>query len=60
MRKKIFITSGAEKFIEKEFNNKDIKFLKNSDLPILEELIDIIKEIRNFEPNLIFAVGGVQ
>jgi alcohol dehydrogenase class IV len=57
--KKSFITSGAEKFIKKEFNNKDIKFFyKNSDLPILEELIEIIKEIRNYEPNLIFAVGG--
>ena len=57
--KKSFISSGAEKFIKKEFNNKDIKFFyKNSDLPILEELIEIIKEIRNYEPNLIFAVGG--
>ena len=57
--KKSFITSGAEKFIKKEFNNKEIKFFyKNSDLPILEELIEIIKEIRNFKPNLILAVGG--
>ena len=57
--KKSFITSGAEKFIKKEINNKEIKyFYKNSDLPILEELIEIIKEIRNFKPNLILAVGG--
>ena len=47
--KKSFITSGAEIFFKKDINNKEIKFFyKNSDLPILEELIEIIKEIRNF------------
>ena len=57
--KKSFITSGAEEFFKKDINNKEIKFFyKNSDLPILEELIEIIKEIRNFKPNLILAVGG--
>ena len=41
--KKSFITSGAEKFFKKEINNKELKFFyKNSDLPILEELIEII------------------
>ena len=57
--KKSFVTSGAEKFVKKNINNQEIKFFyKNSDFPILEELIEIIKEIRNFEPNLILAVGG--
>ena len=57
--KKSFITSGAEEFFKKDINNKEIKFFyKNSDLPILEELIEIIKEIRNFEPSLILAIGG--
>ena len=57
--KKSFTTSGAEIFFKKDINNKEIKFFyKNSDLPILEELIEIIKEIRNFKPNLILAVGG--
>ena len=57
--KKSFITSGAKKFFKKDTNNKEIRFFyKNSDFPILEELIEIIKEIRNFEPNLILAVGG--
>ena len=56
---KSFITSGAEEFFKKNIANKEIKFFyKNSDLPILEELIEIIKEIRNFKPNLILAVGG--
>ena len=57
--KKSFITSGAENFFKKDIKQKEIKFFyKNSDLPILEELIEIIKDIRNFQPNLILAVGG--
>lgn len=57
--KKSFITSGAENFFKKDIKQKEIKFFyKNSDLPILEELIEIIKNIRNFQPNLILAVGG--
>ena len=40
--KKSFTTSGAEKFFKKDINTKVIKFFyKNSDLPILEELIEI-------------------
>ena len=39
--------------------NKVIRlFYKNSELPIVEELIYIIKDIKNFEPDLILAVGG--
>jgi len=39
--------------------NKEVKKLyKNSDFPVLEELIGIIKEIKNFNPDLILAIGG--
>jgi alcohol dehydrogenase len=56
---KSFVISGAEKFLEAEFKNKEIKiFKKKSEIPILEELIEIIKQIRNFKPNLILAIGG--
>ncbi len=57
--KKSFIKSGAKNFFEEILENKEIKFFyKNSELPILEELIEMIKDIRNFKPDLIFAVGG--
>lgn len=57
--KKSFVTSGAKENIEKIIINKEIKFFyKNFDLPILEELIELIKDIKNFKPDLILAVGG--
>jgi alcohol dehydrogenase len=57
--KKSFTTSGAEKFFQSELNNKEVKFFKkNSEIPVLEELIEIIKQIKNFKPNLILAIGG--
>ena len=57
--KKSFITSGAEIFFKELLNNKETKlFYKNSELPILEELIDIINAIKDFKPDLILAVGG--
>ena len=57
--KKSFITSGAENLFKKLINDKEIKlFYKNSELPILEELIDIINEIKKFKPDLILGVGG--
>ena len=57
--KKSFITSGAENLFRKLINDKEIKlFYKNSELPILEELIDIINEIKKFKPDLILGVGG--
>ena len=57
--KKSFITSGAEIFFKKLLDNKDVKlFYKISELPVLEELIKIIKDIKNFKPDLILAVGG--
>jgi alcohol dehydrogenase class IV len=57
--KKSFITSGAEIFFKKLLNNKETRlFYKNSELPILEELIKIIHDIKSFKPDLILAVGG--
>ena len=57
--KKSFVTSGAEIFFKELLNKKETKlFYKNSELPILEELIDIINAIKDFKPDLIFAIGG--
>ncbi len=57
--KKSFIASGAQEIFKKIVVNKEIKlFYKKSDLPTLEELIEIINNIRNFKPDLILAVGG--
>ena len=57
--KKSFVTSGAEELFKKIIIDKEIKlFYKKSELPILEELIEIINDIKNFKPDLILAVGG--
>ena len=57
--KKSFVTSGAENFFKKIIKDKDIKFFyKESEIPVLDELIKIIKEIRSFKPDLLLAVGG--
>jgi len=57
--KKSFVNSGAENLFKDSVINKEIKFFyKKFELPILEELIEIIKSIRNFKPNLILAIGG--
>tara|TARA_B100000035_G_C21014324_1_gene561054 strand:- start:80 stop:1177 length:1098 start_codon:yes stop_codon:yes gene_type:complete len=57
--KKSFKTSGAENILKDFFEDKEIKlFYKNSEIPIFQELIDIIKQIKIFKPNLILAVGG--
>ena len=57
--KKSFITSGAEIFFKELLNNKETRlFYKSSELPILEELIKIIDDIKSFKPDLILAVGG--
>ena len=56
--KKSFVNSGAENLI-KNIVNKEIKlFYKKSEIPILEELIEIIKDIKNFKPDLFLAIGG--
>ena len=57
--KKSFVTSGAEVFFKELLNKKETKlFYKISELPVLEELIRIIKDIKSFKPDLILAVGG--
>ena len=59
MWKSLFITSGAQKFFKNVIVKQKLKIIyKNSELPILEELIDIINNIKNFKPDLILAVGG--
>ena len=57
--KKSFINSGAKNFFNNLLKKKETKlFHKMSDFPILEELIKIIHDIKNFKPDLILAVGG--
>ena len=54
--KKSFSNSGAENFFKK-INIKDKKlFYKKSEIPILEELIEIIIELKNFKPDLFLAI----
>ena len=57
--KKSFVISGAENLFKKIITDKEIKlFYKKSELPILDELIEIINNIKSFKPDLILAVGG--
>ena len=57
--KKSFFISGAEKYFKDKFNDKEKKiFYKSSEIPIFDELVKIIKDIKNFKPDLILAVGG--
>ena len=57
--KKSFKTSGALDFFNKKYLNKNIKiYYKYSEIPILEELIEITNSIKSFKPDLILAVGG--
>jgi alcohol dehydrogenase class IV len=57
--KKSFDNSGAKFFFDSLLVNKEIKlFYKSSELPIFEELIKIINDIKSFKPDLILAVGG--
>ncbi len=57
--KKSFINSGAEIFFKSLIGKREIKFFyKNSEFPVFQELVEIIKDIKKFEPNLILAVGG--
>jgi len=57
--KKSFTISGAESLFKELLSKKEIKFFyKDSEVPVLKELISIIIETKNFKPNLILAVGG--
>ena len=56
---KSLVTSGADNLVKNITQNKKIKiFYKNSFIPIIDELIKIIFEIRKFQPDLILAIGG--
>ncbi len=56
--KKSFSTSGADNFI-KRVKDKEIKFIfKQSEFPVLEELVEIIKQLKQFQPDIILAIGG--
>ena len=56
---KSFITSGADQFLKNLNIKKEIIFFyKKYELPVLEELIELITNIKNFKPDLILAIGG--
>ena len=65
--KKIFVLCGVNSFkklsIKKALNNLDKKYnffyyYKKQFLPEYKELIDITKNIKRFDPDLILAIGG--
>lgn len=57
--KKSFAISGAEELFKKIVAGKETKlYYKSSEIPILSELINIIKAIKKFKPDLILAIGG--
>ena len=56
--KNSFVSSGAESLFRQIKNKKQKFFFKKSEIPILEELIEIIKEVKNFKPDLFLAIGG--
>ena len=56
---KSFSTSGASDFIKELELNKRIKiYYKKSYVPVIEELITITDQIKNFNPDLILAISG--
>ena len=57
--KKSFVNSGIKIHLKQIITKKEIKILyKKSEIPILEELIEITNNIKKFKPNLILAIGG--
>ena len=56
--KKSFVSSGANVLFSKNNNKKTKFFFKKSELPVLEELVEIIKSLRLYKPDLILAIGG--
>ena len=57
--KNSFSLSGAKEVINESLINKNTKyFYKKNEIPIYEELIELIKEIDKFKPDLILAIGG--
>ncbi len=57
--KKSYFLSGANKIFDNLIKKKNIKFFfKSSPYPEFKELKILINEIKNFNPDLIIAVGG--
>ncbi len=56
--KNSFVTSGAFKLFKKIKNKETTFFYKKSEIPILEELTEIINKIKSFKPDLFLAIGG--
>jgi alcohol dehydrogenase class IV len=57
--KKSFSISGADIILKDLLKKKETAvYYKYSEYPILDELKKIIKDIKNFKPDLILAVGG--
>jgi len=56
---KSYYLSGANKIFEKLIKHKNVKiFFKSSPYPEIKELKKLINQIKNFNPDLIIAVGG--
>ena len=50
--KKSFVNSGAERFFNELIKKKELKiFYKKSKLPRLEELLEIVEQIKKFKPD---------
>ena len=57
--KKSYKESGAQTFFEEFLNkNKTKIYFKQNNIPILEELVVLINEVRSYKPDLLLAIGG--
>lgn len=56
--KNSFFSSGAENLVKNLINKEKKMYFKRSEIPVYEELIDIIKQVKSFKPDLILAIGG--
>ena len=57
--KNSYFKSGADKIFDKALKKLDcLRYFKKNSIPEFSELIEIIKAIDNFEPDLILAIGG--
>ena len=57
--KNSFFKSGANIFFKKLISDKQTKiFFKSSSLPEINELRSIINSIKEFQPQLLIAIGG--
>ena len=56
--KNSFVKSGASSIILKNIKNKIKFFYKQNSIPELKELKKIVKSIKNYQPDIIVAIGG--